>query len=69
MKFIVAGYGFVGSAIGDLLEKNHEVVPVDPRLNNNKIEGKTIGRQVSDRKHAVAVVDVNVHCRGYQMQN
>jgi len=38
MKFIVAGYGFVGSAIGDLLEKNHEVVPVDPRLNNNKIE-------------------------------
>ncbi|MBR20294.1 MAG: hypothetical protein CMA64_09170 [Euryarchaeota archaeon] len=38
MKFIVAGYGFVGSAIGDLLAKNHEVIPVDPRLNKNKIE-------------------------------
>ena len=38
MKFIVAGYGFVGSAIGELLSKQHEVVPVDPRFNNNKIK-------------------------------
>lgn len=37
MKFIVAGYGFVGSAIGDLLAKHHKVIPVDPRLNKNKI--------------------------------
>ena len=38
MKFIVAGYGFVGSTIGNVLSKQHEVVPVDPRLNNNKIK-------------------------------
>ena len=38
MKFIVAGYGFVGSAIGNVLSKQHEIVPVDPRLNNNKIK-------------------------------
>jgi len=38
MKFIIAGYGFVGSAIGDILSKHHTVIPVDPRLNNNKIE-------------------------------
>ena len=38
MKFIIAGYGFVGSAIGDLLSKHHEIVPVDPRLNSNKLE-------------------------------
>jgi|13_taG_2_1085334.scaffolds.fasta_scaffold46852_2 UDPglucose 6-dehydrogenase len=38
MKFIIAGYGFVGSAIGELLSKHHEVIPIDPRLNSNKIE-------------------------------
>jgi UDPglucose 6-dehydrogenase len=38
MKFIIAGYGFVGSSIGKLLSQQHEVIPVDPRLNNNKIE-------------------------------
>jgi UDPglucose 6-dehydrogenase len=38
MKLVIAGYGFVGSAIGDLLSKHHEIVPVDPRLNNNRIK-------------------------------
>jgi len=38
MKFIIAGYGFVGSAIGSVLEPHHEIIPVDPRLNVNKIE-------------------------------
>lgn len=38
MKLIIAGYGFVGSAIGELLSKHHEIIPVDPRLNNNKIQ-------------------------------
>ena len=38
MKFIIAGYGFVGSAIGDVLARHNEVIPVDPRLNNNKID-------------------------------
>ena len=46
MKFIVAGYGFVGSAIGELLSKQHEVIPVDPRFNNNKIKGKVFRARI-----------------------
>lgn len=38
MKFIIAGYGFVGSTIGEVLENQHTIIPVDPRLNDNKIE-------------------------------
>ena len=37
MKIIVAGYGYVGKAVSTSLSTKHEVIPVDPKYNQNKI--------------------------------
>ena len=37
MKIIIAGYGFVGTAVGQALSGHHQLVIVDPRYNQNSI--------------------------------
>jgi nucleotide sugar dehydrogenase len=37
MKFIIAGYGFVGKAVYNTFKEKHECVIVDPQYNENKI--------------------------------
>lgn len=37
MKIIIAGYGFVGQAIGKVLESKNRVLIVDPKVSPNKI--------------------------------
>lgn len=37
MKIIIAGYGFVGQAIGKALQLKHRVLIVDPKITENKI--------------------------------
>ena len=38
MKFIIAGYGFVGKAVYNTLKEKHEVVIVDPKFTTNEIK-------------------------------
>jgi UDPglucose 6-dehydrogenase len=37
MKLIIAGYGFVGTAVGHSLSGHHELIIVDPRFNRTRI--------------------------------
>jgi nucleotide sugar dehydrogenase len=37
MKIIIAGYGYVGKAVAEALNKHHEVVIVDPKYGNDTI--------------------------------
>jgi len=37
MKIIIAGYGYVGKAVAESLNKHHEVVIVDPKYGNDTI--------------------------------
>lgn len=37
MKLIIAGYGFVGTAVGHSLSGHHELIIVDPRFNKTRI--------------------------------
>ena len=37
MKIIIAGYGFVGKAIGKTLQSKHRVLIVDPKITENKV--------------------------------
>jgi UDPglucose 6-dehydrogenase len=37
MKIIIAGYGFVGKAVGTALSTKHRVLIVDPKLTTNKV--------------------------------
>jgi nucleotide sugar dehydrogenase len=36
-KLIIAGYGFVGAAVGEALDSFHEILICDPKLNNRKV--------------------------------
>jgi UDPglucose 6-dehydrogenase len=38
MKIIIAGYGFVGKAVGNVLKEHHRVIIVDPQFNNTRIQ-------------------------------
>jgi UDPglucose 6-dehydrogenase len=38
MKFIIAGYGFVGKAVHNAFKKKHDVVIVDPKYTTNEIK-------------------------------
>lgn len=38
MKYIIAGYGFVGKAVANALKTKHEVVIVDPQYTTNEIK-------------------------------
>ena len=36
-KLIIAGYGFVGTAVGKALEPFHDITICDPKINNKKV--------------------------------
>lgn len=38
MKFIIAGYGFVGKAVANAFKEKHEIVIVDPQYTTNEIK-------------------------------
>lgn len=38
MKIIIAGYGFVGKAVGQTLQTKHEIVIVDPKYTTDQIK-------------------------------
>jgi UDPglucose 6-dehydrogenase len=38
MKIIIAGYGFVGKAVGQTLQTKHEIVIVDPKYTTDEIK-------------------------------
>lgn len=38
MKYIIAGYGFVGKAVANALKTKHEIVIVDPQYTTNEIK-------------------------------
>ena len=38
MKIIIAGYGFVGKAVGTTVSTKHRVLIVDPNLITNKCQ-------------------------------
>ncbi len=38
MKIIIAGFGYVGKAVHSIFEKKHNVIVVDPKINNNVVK-------------------------------
>ena len=38
MKIIIAGYGFVGKAVGQTLQTKHDIVIVDPKYTEEQIK-------------------------------
>ena len=38
MKIIIAGFGYVGKAVHSIFEKKHNVIIIDPKINNNAVK-------------------------------